>query len=185
MSNYAIMRLAKVKTMGHVAGLGKHIERDRETPNADSERTSLNERLAGSGDWYADVQARLQVAPTIRKNAVLSIELMLSTSPEWFTAGTQAEQDRRREAWRDLSISWMHETFGEQNVVAAMLHRDELTPHIQALIVPIDERGRLNARHFIGGDRHRLAELQTATRRRWPPWAWSAVSRGASRPIRR
>lgn len=160
MAHYAIMRLAKVKTLGHVAGLGKHIERERETPNADPERTHLNERLAGTGDWHADVQARLQVAPTIRKNAVLSIEMMLGASPEWFNAGTAAEQDRRRDAWRDLSMAWLRDTFGEQNVVAAVLHRDESTPHIQALIVPIDERGRLNARHFIGGDRRVLAELQ-------------------------
>jgi Plasmid recombination enzyme len=160
MAHYAIMRLAKVKTLGHVAGLGRHIERERETPNADSERTSLNERLAGTGDWSADVQARLDVAPTIRKNAVLSIEMMLAASPEWFNAGTEAEQDRLRDAWRDLSVAWLRETFGEANVVAAMLHRDESTPHIQALIVPIDERGRLNARRFIGGDRHRLTELQ-------------------------
>ena len=146
--------------MGHVAGLGKHIERARETPNADPELTPLNERLAGTGNWYADVQARLDVAPIIRKNAVLSIEMMLAASPEWFNAGTDAEQDRRRDAWRDLSTAWLRETFGEQNVVAAVLHRDESTPHIQALIVPIDERGRLNARHFIGGDRRRLAELQ-------------------------
>ncbi len=113
-----------------------------------------------SGDWHADVQARLEVARTIRKNAVLSIEIMLAASPEWWTTGTEAEQDRRRDAWRDLSTAWLHDTFGEQNVVAAVLHRDELSPHIQALVVPIDERGRLNARHFIGGDRHRLTELQ-------------------------
>ena len=160
--SYAIMRLSKVKTMGHVAGLSKHVHRDRDcdTPNADPQRTPLNEPLAGTSDWHADVQARLQVAPIIRKNAVLSIELMLGASHEWFTAGTEAEQDRRRDAWRDLSTAWLRETFGEQNVVAAVLHRDELTPHIQALIVPIDDRGRLNARHFIGGDRHRLSELQ-------------------------
>src|SRR6266702_805287 len=50
MANKAIMRTAKVKTMGQVAGLGKHIERERETLNADQELTDLNERLAGSGD---------------------------------------------------------------------------------------------------------------------------------------
>ncbi len=169
MSHYAIMRSAKVKTMGQVAGLGKHIERERETLNADPERTDLNERLAGSGDWPADVEARLAVAPIIRKNAVLSIEMMLGASHEWWTSGTEAEQDRRRDAWRDLSMAWLRDTFGEQNVVAAVLHRDELSPHIQALIVPIDERGRLNARHFIGGDRHRLSELQDSYAERVAP----------------
>jgi hypothetical protein len=169
MANYAIMRSAKVKTMGQVAGLGKHIERERETLNADPERTDLNERLAGSGDWPADVEARLAVAPIIRKNAVLSIEFCLGASHEWWTSGTEAEQDRRLEAWRDLSMAWLRDTFGEQNVVAAVLHRDELSPHIQALIVPIDARGRLNARHFIGGTRDRLSELQDSYAERVAP----------------
>jgi Plasmid recombination enzyme len=169
MANYAIMRSAKVKTMGQVAGLGKHVERERETLNADQELTYLNERLAGSGDWQADVEARLAVAPIIRTNAVLSIEMMLGASHEWWTTGTEAEQDRRRDAWRDLSMAWLRDTFGELNVVAAVLHRDELSPHLQALVVPIDERGRLNARHFIGGDRHRLSELQDSYAERVAP----------------
>jgi Plasmid recombination enzyme len=162
MAGKAILRVAKVKTMGHIAGLGKHCERSREvaTLNADPDLQYLNERLLGTGDWPADVQARLNLAPTIRKNAVLSIELMLTASPEWFNAGTQAEQDRRRDAWRDLSVQWVKEEFGVDNLVAAVLHRDESTPHIQALVVPIDERGRLNARHFLGGTRQRMVELQ-------------------------
>jgi Plasmid recombination enzyme len=160
MARKAIMHLNKVKTLGNVAGLGRHVERERETNNADPGRTPLNERLAGTGDWLADVQSRLEVAPIIRKNAVLSLELMLGASPEWFNAGTPAEQDRRRDAWRDLSMAWLRETFGEANVVGAVLHRDELTSHIQALVVPIDERGRLNARAFVGGNRDRMVELQ-------------------------
>jgi hypothetical protein len=160
MSRFAIMRIAKVKQLSQIDAISKHMERDRETPNADPERTPLNERLAGSGDWRADVQSRLEVAPTIRKNAVISIELLLGASPEWWTTGTEAEQDRRRDAWRDLSTAWLRDTFGEQNLVAAVVHRDELVSHIHALVVPIDERGRLSAWHFIGGDRSRLSELQ-------------------------
>jgi Plasmid recombination enzyme/Protein of unknown function (DUF3991) len=161
MGRFAIMRLSKVKTMAHVAGLGKHIERERETRNADPERTDLNERLAGSGDWQADVQARLDMAPKIRKNAVLAIEHVLTASPEFFASGTPQDQDQRRDAFRDASMEWLRETYGPDNIVAAVMHMDESSPHIQALVVPIDERGRLNARHFIGGDRTRLAELQT------------------------
>jgi len=62
--------------------------------------------------------------------------------------------------WRKVNMAWLRETYGERNVVAAVLHRDELTPHIQALVVPIDDHGRLNARGFIGGDRGRLSALQ-------------------------
>ncbi len=35
-------------------------------------------------------------------------------------------------------------------MVAAVLHRDETTPHIQAMVVPIDERGHMNAYSFTG-----------------------------------
>jgi len=156
MARYAVLRIAKVKTMGHVAGLGLHVERERETRNADEARRAQNERLAGTGDWSADVARRLADAPTIRKNAVLAIEHVMTASPAFFAAG----DERRVAAWRDVSMAWLRETYGERNVVAAMLHRDELTPHIQALVVPIDDHGRLNARGFIGGDRGRLSALQ-------------------------
>ncbi len=156
MARYAVLRIAKVKTMGHVAGLGLHVERERETRNADEARRAQNERLAGTGDWCADVERRLADAPTIRTNAVLAIEHVMTASPEFFAAG----DERRVAAWRDASMAWLRETYGERNVVAAVLHRDELTPHIQALVVPIDDHGRLNARGFIGGERGRLSALQ-------------------------
>jgi len=160
MARYAVLRIAKVKTMGHVAGLGLHVERERETRNADEERRAQNERLAGTGDWIADVERRLADAPTIRKNAVLAIEHVMTASPEFFGEGSAREQARRLADWRDASMAWLRETYGRDNVVAAVLHRDELTPHIQALVVPIDDHGRLNARGFIGGDRGRLSALQ-------------------------
>jgi hypothetical protein len=34
MARYAVLRIATVKTMGRVAGLGLHVERERETCNA-------------------------------------------------------------------------------------------------------------------------------------------------------
>jgi len=166
MAQYPIMRMRKIHSLSDLDGLGKHMERERETPNADPERTPLNERLAGTGDWTGDVQVRLAVAPVVRRNAVLAVEIFLGASAEWWKAGTEAEQDRRRDAWRDLSMAWLNETFGEGNVVAAVMHRDETSPHVSALVVPIDERGRLNARHFIGGDRRRMVELQDSYHRK-------------------
>ncbi len=44
MTRYAVLRIAKVKTMGHVAGLGLHVERERETRNADEERRAPSRR---------------------------------------------------------------------------------------------------------------------------------------------
>ncbi len=154
--SFVVLHCQKVKTLGDVAGLGKHNERGRDTPNADPERTAANERLAGTGDWLADVKARLDDAPTIRSNAVLAMSHVLSASREWFEAATPAQV----EAWRDASMAWLRDTYGAENVVAAVLHRDETTLHIQAMVVPIDARGKLNASHWLDG-RAKMQALQT------------------------
>jgi len=148
---YAVMRLNKLKSMGQVSSRGAHNERTRETPNADGERLHANERLAGSGDWLADVQTRLDVAPKIRSNAVLAYDIVCTASREFFERGDAEEQTARLGAWRDRTMAWLRERFGADNVVAAILHRDELTPHIQAMVVPIDDKGHLNAREYTGG----------------------------------
>ena len=48
MANYAIMRCSKLKTMGSVASSLQHNFRERETPNADADRTPDNEHLAAN-----------------------------------------------------------------------------------------------------------------------------------------
>jgi len=148
---YAVMRFNKLKTMGQVSSRGAHNERTRATPNADDERRGENERLAGSGDWRADVQVRLDDAPTIRTNAVLALDYVFTASREFFERGDERERSARLDDWRDRTMAWLRDRFGEANVVAAILHRDELTPHIQAMVVPINEKGRLSATDFIDG----------------------------------
>ncbi len=154
---YAIMRLGKLKTEGDLGAMGRHNERLRQTLNADPDRRGQNERLVGSGDWLADAQARLaEVQGHIRSNAVLGIEHVLAASPEWFE---RASRDQVQE-WIARNMGWLHDTYGARNVVAAVFHADERTPHIQALVVPVTERDKLSAHQFIGGDRTRLVQLQ-------------------------
>jgi len=154
---YAVMRFAKLKSMGQVGALGKHNERERETRNADEARRSDNVRLAGSGDWCADVQARLDTVPLVRTNAVLALEYVLTASREFFADGDPG----RLAVWTERSMDWIRGVYGAENVVAAVLHRDEITPHIQAVVVPIDDRGRLNATAFTGTIAQ-VRELQTS-----------------------
>jgi len=156
---YAVLRVAKLKTMGEIGQLGKHNERTRETRNADDARRGDNVRLAGTGDWCADAQARLDDAPTLRSNAVLAMEHVLTASREFYHQGDERARAARLDDWTARSMAWLRDTYGERNVVAAVLHKDEQTPHIQALVVPIDERGRLNAHAYTGG-RALLARMQ-------------------------
>jgi hypothetical protein len=49
--------------------------------------------------------------------------------------------------WCTDSIDWLKETFGKDNLVSAVLHMDEKTPHIHATVVPVvtGERRKANA----------------------------------------
>ncbi len=139
-----------VKEAGKIVAKGRHNERGRETPNADPARSHENVRLAGSGDWLADVQARADEATFKRANSVLALDVAFFVSKGFFDDKPSAVMD----VWARRTMEWMAQEFGgEKNVVAAILHKDETTPHIQAMIVPLDEKDRLNARHFIGQPR--------------------------------
>jgi len=157
--SFAVLRVAKLKTMGEIGALGQHNERTRATPNADAERLGENVRLVGSGDWIADAQARLDAAPRIRSNAVLAIEHVMTASRDFYQEGDAGERAARLDDWTERSMAWLRERYGEQNVVAAVLHRDELTPHIQALVVPLHDELGLNAKHWLGG-REKLGTMQ-------------------------
>ncbi|MDS0012511.1 plasmid recombination protein [Enterobacter hormaechei] len=44
--------------------------------------------------------------------------------------------------------------------MAAVVHRDEATPHWSAFVVPVTQDGRLSAKEFIGG-RSKMREVQS------------------------
>jgi len=159
---YAIMRTEKHHTMGEIAAMGKHNERTRDTPNADPARLGENVRLIGSGDWVADAQARLTEATNshFRPDAIRGVEVFMGVSPAFTDTATEADWH----AWVEQSMGWLTDTFRDpRNVVAAVWHRDELTPHIQALVVPLrEDNARLSYEHYLGGSKYRLSELQTS-----------------------
>lgn len=152
---FAILRTAKLKTIGNIASSLSHNYRTRETPNADQNRSSLNEHSVESAQAVKDaIQERLPEKR--RSDAVLCIEHLITASPEWSGWGTSQERD-----FFEKSKKWLDEKYGAQNVVATTIHRDETTPHLVAYVVPLDaDTGRLNAKKWLGG-RHKLSRMQT------------------------
>lgn len=153
---FAILRYAKLNSMAAIRGSSKHMRRTIRTPNADPSLTNSNEIFAGSPDPTADVLARLPELGARnadghllrRKNSVLCVEVLMTISPEWWRDASQADAD----AWIEQSQAWLEAEWGAENVVHLELHRDETTPHLTGLIVPLDpETGGLNARRWIGG----------------------------------
>ncbi|OQR53129.1 hypothetical protein CDB3_31910 [Bacillus sp. CDB3] len=53
----------------------------------------------------------------------------------------------------------MKKEYGEQNVIHATVHKDEMTPHMHCAIVPITEDGRLSAKEYFA-KRQQLIALQ-------------------------
>jgi Plasmid recombination enzyme. len=156
MANYAIMRCAKIKTMGCVASALQHCYRERETPNADDARTAENEhRFAASAD-EAMGRLREQLPDKYRKDAVLAVEYVFTASPEWFRENPGLDG-----LLFDQSVAWLTEKYGADRIITATVHRDEATPHLSAFVVPLTQDGRLSAKEFIGG-RDKMRADQTS-----------------------
>ena len=162
---FTVLRIAKLKSWGAVAGSGKHNRRERDTPNADENRTAQNRLLIGSANKSGAGAIKEAIGEQrIRKNAVLGVEMLLSASPEYFRPGAPekvgAYDPARLQNWAAATTQWLQEKYGSR-VVSATLHLDEATPHIHALLVPLDDRGKLNCRALFGGSKHTLSALQT------------------------
>jgi hypothetical protein len=161
-----VLRVAKLKSWGSIGGAGTHNARQRETPNADPSLTPSNLYFIGEATDHLPSIVREKIGEqTIRKNAVLAFEVVMSASPQYFRPnapeqGGQWDQERLNQ-WAIASMDWLYRKWGDR-IISAVLHLDEQTPHIQALIVPLDDQGKLNCRALLGGSRQTLRDLQTS-----------------------
>ncbi|WP_419027064.1 MobV family relaxase [Culturomica massiliensis] len=47
------------------------------------------------------------------------------------------QAEGKLDEWCNDNLKWLRDTFGKENVVSAVLHMDETTPHIHATLIPI------------------------------------------------
>ena len=83
------------------------------------------------------IQHRIENAGIKRKishNQVRALQIMLSGTPEDMQ---RIQAEGKLDEWRRDNIQWLQDTFGKENLVSAVLHMDEKTPHIHATVVPI------------------------------------------------
>mgnify|MGYP000245495896 CR=1 FL=1 len=136
---YAVLHLEKAK--GTDSRMSAHIERTVHPKNADRTRTHLNRELVqfpeGVRNRTQAIAHRIETAGIRRKvsaNQVKAIRILLTGSNKDMK---QMEAEGRIEGWCNDSLKWIRETYGEQNLVSAVLHMDEKTPHIHATVIPI------------------------------------------------
>jgi hypothetical protein len=161
--SYAILRVEKIKTAQQGAAKTAHNYRLRETPNADAERTSLNQEYINTTErnyWELATERIQEAGAKVRPDSVRGMEIILTASPEAFPRDEQGQAvDMRGSQWAEANVAFLQAKFGKENVVAMTLHQDELTPHFQAVVVPITSDGRLSAKDLFNPKT--LRELQT------------------------
>jgi hypothetical protein len=145
--------MAKIKSKSAFNFSIQHNNRERIPLNADQEKGIHNVYYnPDDGSHPRDrIDKKLPDTSKIRKNAVLGIEVLMTASPDF--TGSWDE-------YLKAASKWAVNLFGIDNLIHGAIHMDETTPHAHFLFVP-NKDGKLNANHFIGGSRDRMAELQS------------------------
>lgn len=172
-------------------GLEREYKREmprEKQPNVDPSKTPFNSYISPGpklqtedrpGTLHERIQERIREAQgdkTVRKDAVVDMEFILSGSHETFDKMSKEEI----ECWALDSYEFMADTFGEENIVEAVLHLDEKTPHIHMHVVPIvknpDGSQRLCAKDLT--KREQLRQLHTEYAKRVEKYGFQRSSEG-------
>ncbi|MFS3036762.1 MobV family relaxase [Bacteroides nordii] len=163
---YAVLHMEKAS--GSDSGMSAHIERTVAPKNADASRTHLNWDMINFPDGVTNrteaIQHRLETAGLQRKigkNQVRAVRIMLSGSPDDMK---RIEQASKLDDWCRDNLDWLKKTYGAENIVSAVVHLDETTPHIHATMIPIvtGERRKAKAEQTTGKKKYRKKSTDTA-----------------------
>lgn len=160
--SFLVLHMDKFKKEA-VRGIQSHNTRERKShsnPDIDYQRSAGNYELleGASGDYAHAVQNRIDdllLTKAVRKDAVHMCGLIVSSDREFFWKAGPEETQR----FFEESKAFLTEFVGKENVISAMVHMDEKTPHMHFLHVPVTKDGRLNANSIY--TRESLKILQT------------------------
>lgn len=164
----SFVRIEKIKNMGTLKARWNHDInkefRKEHVSNADSSKIDSNDILVPCTDddgfeisYDVAVKNRIKNLKQsdgrkIRNNAVMAYDIVL----EFGDADDIEAEGINVDEWEKRSLEWLKETFnvagdGKENVLSVVCHKDESSPHIHAIVSPVDERGCLCARSFTNG----------------------------------
>lgn len=160
---YAILRTQKIKTIDKLKAVEGHHFRTHSVKNADHTKSADNINFVDCGGELVNAVKNRIGSRKIRKNAVIAIEVLMTASPDFFRDNPEdygvydADQTAK---FNQAAMQFLKVEFGEANIVSAVCHLDESTPHIQAVIIPIDPKSdRLNASLWLDGKK-KLSAMQ-------------------------
>ena len=160
MANYAIMRIEKRK-LGAVGRIERHHERKKteykSNPDIDMERSRFNYYLSEpAGSYRSMILERIKEAGAkMRKDSVVLQDCFIGATPEWI----RSKPPETQRDYFETAFRFFEETFGKENIISAVVHMDEATPHMHLCFVPITKDNRLSSKELIGGPQG-LSKLQ-------------------------
>ena len=148
MAQHAILRFEKHK--GNPARpLEAHHERQKEqyasNPDIDTSRSKYNFHIVKpEGRYYHFIQNRIEQAGCrTRKDSTRFVDTLITASPEFF----KKKSPKEIQAFFQRAADFLIGRVGRENIVSAVVHMDEKTPHLHLCFTPITEDGRLSAGH--------------------------------------
>jgi len=163
---YAILRIAKIKTVGAASGMLAHALRAREVPNAIA--GAPKPRVVAGAKTVAEGVALLQGGIALAKAkggpqgftkaSTSMIDVLITVSHEDQNRLTVAQQNDYLKKGFEFAVAKFG---GIENVVCAVIHRDETTFHLQLLIMPLDRQtNRFSSSKMLGGPKN-FEQMQT------------------------
>ena len=151
MAQHAILRFEKHK--GNPARpLEAHHERQKEqyasNPDIDTSRSKYNFHIVKpEGRYYHFIQSRIEQAGCrTRKDSTRFVDTLITASPEFF----KGKSPKEIQAFFQRAAEFLTHRVGRENIVSAVVHMDEKTPHLHLCFVPLTADGRLSAKEIIG-----------------------------------
>ena len=152
------------KHKGSTGGLQRHNEREpgqrHSNKNIKPDRTRDNIFLKQKDDrTYGErVEDRLEAGyrgtKAVRKDAVKMVEATVQLGGDITKESEETQIEALKEAYEELK-----EMYGEENIISAVIHVDETTPHLHCDFVPLTKRGNLSAKDVIG-DKKKMRRTQ-------------------------
>lgn len=168
---YTILRFAKRKG-GAAKAIAAHNERTKEAyasnPDIDKSRTVQNYHLiAPRWSYGQEIRHRISMAGCrVRRDSVKFVDTLVTVSPEF-----AKEHDAEMAEYFNRAFGFLKERVGEENIISAVVHMDEKTPHLHLCFVPLTKDGRLSAKEILGNKKAMIQwqdDFYACMAERWP-----------------
>ena len=138
MPQYAILRFAKHKGCPSGA-LEAHHERKKEryasNPDIDTERSKYNFHTIKPKERYSRfIKHRIEESGCrTRKDSTRFVDTLVTASPEFF----KGKSTQETAAYFKWATEFLADRVGRENIISAVVHMDEKTPHLHLTFVPL------------------------------------------------